>query len=78
MKIFLFITFLFFSFLMVSPNILAETVSGKVVYVYDGDTIKLEKENGEQIKIRLAQIDTPESSGQPWSSEAKSALRSKN
>lgn len=46
---------------------------GKVVGISDGDTIRLLVENGQQKithKIRLAQIDTPESS-QPLGQKAK-------
>ena len=53
----------------------AETLVGKVVGVTDGDTIKvLAKER--TIKVRLAEIDTPER-GQPWASRAKQALSDK-
>ncbi len=33
----------------------------KVVKVYDGDTFKCRLENGEEVKVRLIGIDTPES-----------------
>jgi endonuclease YncB( thermonuclease family) len=44
----------------------AETLTGKVVGVTDGDTIKVLVEE-RTIKVRLAEIDTPER-GQPWAS----------
>lgn len=50
----------------------AATVTGEVVSITDGDTIVL-LVNREQIKIRLAEIDTPER-GQPWGTRAKQAL----
>jgi len=46
--------------------------NGKVVGVTDGDTLTLLVDQTE-IKIRLSQIDTPES-GQPYGSRAKQAL----
>jgi len=53
----------------------AETLKGKVVGVTDGDTITvLAAEH--TIKVRLAEIDTPER-GQPWASRAKQALSDK-
>ena len=48
------------------------TLEGKVVGITDGDTLKLLVDN-RQIKIRLAQIDTPERN-QPYGSRAKQAL----
>ncbi len=48
------------------------TLGGKVVGITYGDTLKLLVDN-RQIKIRLAQIDTPERK-QPYGSRAKQAL----
>jgi endonuclease YncB( thermonuclease family) len=45
---------------------------GKVVAVSDGDTLTLLVDH-RQLKIRLAEIDTPER-GQPYGSKAKEAL----
>ena len=45
---------------------------GKVVYVYDGDTIKVQLDSG-PIVVRLHSIDTPEHD-QPWGPEATAAL----
>lgn len=47
-----------------SANALAakENITGKVVYVDDGDTVVLLASNNEQMKIRLSSIDAPESS----------------
>jgi len=51
----------------------AETLQGKVVSIADGDTFTLLDASNRQIKIRLAEIDTPEK-GQPYSNRAKQAL----
>jgi endonuclease YncB( thermonuclease family) len=48
------------------------TYEGKVVAVSDGDTIRVLYKGG-QLKVRLAEIDTPEK-GQPWGSRARQAL----
>ena len=50
-----------------------ETIIGKVVGIHDGDTLTLLDDSKRQIKIRLAEIDAPES-GQPYGSRAKQAL----
>lgn len=56
---------------------------GKVVYVDDGDTVIVLNANNEQVKVRLASIDAPESShtkkekgriGQPYSENSKNFL----
>jgi endonuclease YncB( thermonuclease family) len=54
----------------------AKSIEGKVVSVSDGDTIKILTQNKKQIKIRFAQIDTPEKK-QPWGKKAKTALSEK-
>jgi endonuclease YncB( thermonuclease family) len=51
----------------------AEEISGRVVGVLDGDTVTVLTEAKEPIKVRLAEIDTPES-GQSYGSRAKQAL----
>jgi len=53
----------------------AETLTGKVVGITDGDTITVLVAE-RTIKVRLAEIDTPER-GQPWGSRAKQALSDK-
>ena len=53
----------------------AETLVGKVVGVTDGDTITVLVAE-RPIKVRLAEIDTPER-GQPWASRANQALADK-
>lgn len=51
----------------------ADTLAGKVVGVHDGDTLTLLDDSNRQIKIRLAEIDAPESH-QPYGSRAKQEL----
>lgn len=46
---------------------------GKVIGISDGDTVKVLTGNKRIIKIRLAEIDTPEKK-QPWGKNAKKAL----
>jgi endonuclease YncB( thermonuclease family) len=47
-------------------------LEGRVVRVFDGDTIEL-RTGDDTIRVRLAGIDTPER-GQPWANRAKQAL----
>lgn len=47
--------------------------TGKIVGVSDGDTFTLLTDDKKQIKVRLSEIDTPESA-QPYGSRAKQAL----
>ena len=54
------------------PVTATETHVGKVVRIADGDTLTLFTD-GRQIKIRLAEIDTPEK-GQPFGNQSKKAL----
>jgi len=62
------------SFLLLSTSVLSQT--GKVVWVKDGDTFILKEENGKKHTIRVADIDSPETSkekgvpGQPYSKKA--------
>lgn len=51
----------------------AQEIQGKVVAISDGDTLTLLDTNKKQLKIRLAEIDTPESK-QPYGKRAKQAL----
>ena len=53
----------------------AETLEGKVVKIADGDTLTLLTSSNEQVKVRLAGIDTPERK-QPFGNKAKQALSS--
>lgn len=51
----------------------SEEIHGRVVAVYDGDTLTLLTADKAQVKVRLAEIDTPERK-QPWGARAKQAL----
>jgi endonuclease YncB( thermonuclease family) len=68
---------LFFALaLLLLPCLLqAGELTGHVVAISDGDTFTLLTNNQKQIKIRLAEIDTPESK-QPYGSKAKQVLAS--
>lgn len=57
-------------FLLLTLTAAAQIVKGQVVYVSDGDTFHLLSENGEKIKIRVAEIDCPERA-QAYGLEAK-------
>ena len=50
-----------------------QTIIGKVVGVHDGDTLTILDDSKTQIKIRLAEIDAPESR-QPYGSRSKQEL----
>lgn len=67
------IFFLVILLLFFQNSLHAATLSGRVVGVHDGDTLTLLDANRHQTKIRLAEIDTPESA-QPYGSRAKQAL----
>ena len=65
-----------FTLLLLTTPLLANELTGKVVGVHDGDTLTLLIPDGasfKQIKVRLAEIDTPESK-QPYGQHAKQAL----
>ena len=73
-----------FSLFIIALSLLASSASvllfaqaaqyqGRVVAVYDGDTLTLLTAEKQQVKVRLAEIDTPESK-QPYGSRAKQAL----
>jgi endonuclease YncB( thermonuclease family) len=51
----------------------AETLTGRVVGIADGDTLTLLTPDRRQVKVRLHGIDTPESR-QPWGTRARQAL----
>lgn len=68
---------------MVSAN--AFDISAKVIYVEDGDTLTMLVNGRDQIKVRLASIDAPETShtksdagriGQPYSNNSGQFLKS--
>lgn len=50
-----------------------QTLSGRIVRVADGDTVTLLTSSKDQVRIRLAEIDAPES-GQPFGSASKKSL----
>ena len=58
---------------ILSPLLAAQEITGKVVSIADGDTLTLLNATREQVKVRLAEIDTPERA-QPWGSRARQAL----
>lgn len=51
----------------------AATLTGKVVAIADGDTLTLLTSDRQQVKVRLAEIDTPERA-QPYGTRARQAL----
>ena len=59
--------------LLFSLSIQAEIIEGKVVKIADGDTLTLLTSSNQQVKVRLAGIDTPERK-QPFGNRAKQAL----
>jgi micrococcal nuclease len=55
------------------PLYAAQEYIGRVVAISDGDTLTILESNNRQIKVRLAEIDTPESK-QPYGARAKQEL----
>jgi endonuclease YncB( thermonuclease family) len=60
--------------LLLSAVASAADITGTVTSVYDGDTLTLLTANKQQVKVRLADIDTPERK-QPYGTEARQALQ---
>jgi len=60
-------------FFLLSLSAQAETLEGTVVKISDGDTLTLLTSSNQQVKVRLAGIDTPENK-QPFGNKAKQAL----
>ncbi|MFA5921122.1 MAG: thermonuclease family protein [Methylococcaceae bacterium] len=52
----------------------AEILEGHVVAVHDGDTVTLLIAGNQQVKIRLVQIDAPETSGQAFGQRSQQSL----
>ena len=66
--------FLILLYLVLLPfSATAQEYIGRVVGVSDGDTITILDDRKQQIKVRLAEIDTPESA-QPYEARAKQEL----
>jgi endonuclease YncB( thermonuclease family) len=61
--------------LFLATGAFSEELRGRVVSVSDGDTFTLLTPEKQQVKIRLAEIDAPES-GQPYGNRSKQALSS--
>ena len=59
--------------LALSPAVFSADLSGHVVGISDGDTFTLLTSDTQQVKIRLAEIDAPES-GQPYGNKSKQVL----
>ncbi|SEJ46317.1 Endonuclease YncB, thermonuclease family [Pseudomonas linyingensis] len=58
---------------LASPLALAADISCKVVGISDGDTFTCLAAGNKQVKVRMAEIDTPESK-QPYGTKSKQAL----
>jgi len=61
------------TFLLAANACSQPDLHGEVIAITDGDTIRLLTLEKRQVRIRLAEIDTPER-GQPYSSRAREAL----
>lgn len=68
------LVFLLLGILLIgTPAVQAMTLDGRVVTVQDGDTIVVLSAEGRRYRVRLSEIDAPESS-QPYGAEARRAL----
>lgn len=76
MMIFRVSLFLWFALSLLTSTAHAESVLGKVIAITDGDTIKILTVTNQQVKVRLAEIDTPERK-QPYGKRAKQVLSDK-
>ena len=60
--------------LLISSNLLSLELKGKIIHISDGDTVHLLTDNKEKIKIRLNDIDAPESK-QAFGNKSKENLK---
>ena len=60
--------------LLISNNLLSLELKGKIIHVSDGDTVHLLTDKKEKIKIRLNDIDAPESK-QAFGNKSKENLK---
>ena len=60
--------------LFISSNLLSLELKGKIIHISDGDTVHLLTDNKEKIKIRLNDIDAPESK-QAFGNKSKENLK---
>lgn len=64
---------IFIQVLFLHSNAFAADLTGRVIKVYDGDTITIIDSAKNQHRIRLAQIDAPERN-QPWGTKSRNNL----
>lgn len=76
MKTFKIPVIIFLALFSMSAFVTADTLTGKVIAIMDGDTIKVLDSKHNQFKIRLAGIDAPEKK-QDFGTQAKKALSGK-
>ena len=62
-----------FGLLLLQAQARAEELAGRVVGVSDGDTLTVLTEGQRQVRVRLAEIDTPEAA-QPYGARARQEL----